>query len=1610
MLQRSWECCFLLKTLYLKTIKHKTMKTIRQLLQSATIAFLILFQCLDAYGQCSGGTSAGNITMSGCWQTVSINNGQYRSFTAVSGTTYRFSFCNGGGSSPSNFDTKITILTNSGSFANGYDDDGCGDLIRSELSWTAPSNGTFRVLVSRFTFTNSCNHDGNRTGTMAYKACTAPSITSNPSNLILCNGQSGSFTVNTSCNGSNTFQWQVKVPAGSFTNLSNTGIYSGATTATLSLSSVSNAINGNEYRCVVTNDDCSSSSNSNAATFTLNAGATSVINEGSNLSFCAPIVSTLLTSSTNGSSPTYQWKRNGSNISGATNANYTATQNGTYTVVITGGGCSNESNSSVVTFNPLPTASITQGASVNVCAPTTSTTLNATTNGSSPSYQWKRDGSNISGATNASYSATVNGAYTVVITSNGCNNESSASNVTFSPQPSATLSQGANTQICPPVTTLLITASTNGSSPTYQWKRNGSTISGATNANYTANQNGTYTVVITSGGCSNESSAAGLTFNPQPTGSISLVNSLCINDSTLLSVNAATTAYQTNTTLLNDTIKSIPDNSAIGVSSFINISNAPLSFSSVTGFSVTVNVTHPYSSDVEIYLIRPGGSISNSSNGGRRNTITNGQSVCLVSDAGGSGDNFVNTIFSDAAATLASANSAPFTGTYRPENLFSTLTGNPNGIWQLKVLDDAGDDLGSLQNWSITIDLSNGLSYTWSSTPSGLNSNAASVGYINPTVNTNYTVVITDLINGCTNTYNKNLVVNQLPQFTPSTNGPICELSNNLTLETNFAGSALSYAWTGPNGFNSSQASPVIVNAASNTSGIYSVLVTDQNGCKKSQSTNAVVHPLPNPEVISLGNGNTYCTGGAPFDLTTSQPYSGYLWNNNATTNFISINTGGTFSVVVTDANGCSNNNQIVIDEHPSPTPPIVVPDAGITICTHDANTFTNISFTATNYGATGLFWSNGQSDITTASFDQPMQVYCTITDNNGCTGISNIIDIEARYYSTAATSAVVADSNLCIGNSTILQAIGGSLEMNDQWHWYAGTCNSNPVGIGQTINVTPSSSTTYYVRAEGTCGVTTCVEDAVTVFTAAPTATVQSLNAPTNMCTGNTQSIAVPLVANATYYNWTAPLGSLINGQPSPMISTGNTVQLTAGNTISSGYNVCVFAGNACGITTNTRCAFIRGVVSIPGAISGTPVVCSNTTSVYEVSPVAGAEVYVWTLPAHASIISGAGTNQITVSFDHHFNGGVIEVAAGLNCGYLSGNRSMQLSNSPAMPLSITSPARGCPGASVSLAIANVNNASGYNWTLPSGANITYGSGTNSIEVLLPANFNGGTFCVSSLSACGGSSANRCKSMATDLPLTPAAVLGPNQGVCGSLLNYSTSSIAGATNYQWNVPNGATIISGNGTSSISVQYPNNITTGQIAVRAGNGCGLGSPRNYLVRGIPGIPGNINGQNAVCNGDILSYNIPSVTGASSYLWQVPAGSNILSGQGSNEIIVEFGAISGNIVCTPQNSCGNSNARSLSVGIGCRSGKPQSPATPLLQAFPNPVLQTLSLRFGSTENDAQLKIYDLNGSLLYDRKIEAGIDMLEIDMQQFASGMYQIVWINDGYLQQTRIHKM
>jgi len=235
------------------------------------------------------------------------------------------------------------------------------------------------------------------------------------------------------------------------------------------------------------------------------------------------VSSVLLTASvTGGETPyTYQWYKNGAAISGATNSTYSATSAGTYKVVVTDhNGCTDTSADVVVVSVPDPEVSVTPTSGELNCNVASVLLTASVTGGETPyTYQWYKNGAAISGATNSTYSATSAGTYKVIVTDhNGCTDTSADVVVVSVPDPDVSVTPTGGELNCN-VSSVLLTASvTGGETPyTYQWYKNGTAITGATNSTYSATSAGTYKVIVTDhNGCTDTSADVVVTSVPDP--------------------------------------------------------------------------------------------------------------------------------------------------------------------------------------------------------------------------------------------------------------------------------------------------------------------------------------------------------------------------------------------------------------------------------------------------------------------------------------------------------------------------------------------------------------------------------------------------------------------------------------------------------------------------------------------------------------------------------------------------------------------------------------------------------------------------------------------------------------------------------------------------------------------------------------------------------------------------------------------------------------------------------------------------------------------------------------------------------------------------------------
>ncbi len=629
----------------------------------------------------------------------------------------------------------------------------------------------------------------------------------------------------------------------------------------------------------------------------------------------------------------------------------------------------------------------------------------------------------------------------------------------------------------------------------------------------------------------------------------------------------------------------------------------------------------------------------------------------------------------------------------------------------------------------------------------------------------------------------------------------------------------------------------------------------------------------------------------------------------------------------------------------------------------------------------------------------------CNMTN---CAAVSVLVgtySIEA-----ASITTTVPGNSICVGNNIILTVDGGFLGTVAQWKWYSGSCGGTLVGIGSTITVNPAVTTNYFVRAEGSCNTTSCVSITIYVSTSAPSQHANIIQSPQSICSGNQGTFNCQTVSNATYYSWSAPNGTTFNGNnPSPYITTVPTVNVTFGvlpNGV-SGYDICVFAGNGCG-TSATKCKHVNGRTITPQIITGNASSCPNTSSVYSCTSSPGADSYLWTITGNATFSNGNDSivtngTSVTVNFGSGWTNGLLSVFAQMNCGYQSPAKTITIVSTPVVPGVITGPSIVCPNGTYNFSIAPVTGATGYNWsTNVPGAVI--GAGTTSKSITFPAAIPAGsTVSVTATGSCG-TSAPRVKNIATGMANTPGTITGPAAGQCGQTTGYSILPVAGATSYLWTANNGATIVGLNNITSASVAFAVNTNPTTVSVIAINACGNSAPQTNVVIGAPANPGIISNPGAVCVGSTYNYSVPGSTGATAYTWTSPAGSMIMSGQGTANISVLYlDNTGGSVTVNASNACGTSSSSSLAVSVVCRLAQLTNGSLMDATLYPNPTNATTTLSFETvTAGDYKVSVVDMTGQIMQTSTVNAaeGQNLHELDLSTYAKGLYMVRLEREG----------
>lgn len=678
---------------------------------------------------------------------------------------------------------------------------------------------------------------------------------------------------------------------------------------------------------------------------------------------------------------------------------------------------------------------------------------------------------------------------------------------------------------------------------TFQWTGPNGFTSNLQNPvinNLSAVNNGTYRCTITAAaGCTGKDSALVSVVAP-PSLTVTGSAAICPGASTPLLATAAA-AGQGQNSATSTAVVSVPDNNPNGATASITINGSTVANAIQ---SITIDsLTHTWDGDMTFILIAP-----------------NGSQVTLASAVGGSGQNFLHTRFVPSGATAINNGVAPFTGNFTPAQPFSGLSGTANGVWKLKMVDAGPNDLGVLYKWSLVLPGNTIASYAW--TPAAtLNNPSVNNPVATPGSTTTYGVVVTDA-QGCTASGNAIVTVKQI-EFTATVNHVGCNGGNTGSIQLNITGGSAPYQTSWSNGATGSTISNL-------TAGAYTATITDAGGCTRTGVVTVAEPALLTLTISKVNPGCGQSTGSLTANVTGGvSPYT-YMWSNGVTTPTASGLTAGTYTVIVTDANGCSVSLSSTLTSSGNlPGTPGSITGPKTAVCANTTVAYTSSAVT----GATSYLWtppsgatvSSGQgtrfAQITfPAGF---VSGNLSVAAVNAC-GPGNSRTVALKSIPGTPGSVMGNYTNLC-GATNVAYSIPAAVTGATSYNWTTPSYANIVSGQGTTsilVNYqsVPATAGQVCVTADNACGSSASrCRTGITTSPAKPAA----ITGPASVCKNQAGvQYSTVLQPNVTF-TWTVPTGAVVtSGQGTSQIT------VTFGTTSGS---VKVKGTNACGVTSLT-------------------------------------------------------------------------------------------------------------------------------------------------------------------------------------------------------------------------------------------------------------------------------------------------------------------------------------------------------------------------------------------------------------------------------------------------------
>jgi len=593
------------------------------------------------------------------------------------------------------------------------------------------------------------------------------------------------------------------------------------------------------------------------------------------------------------------------------------------------------------------------------------------------------------------------------------------------------------------------------------------------------------------------------------------------------------------------------------------------------------------------------------------------------------------------------------------------------------------------------------------------------------------------------------------------------------------------------------------------------------------------------------------------------------------------------------------------------------------------------VKFTPTlvqSYDGNVAVGGGGAPVVNVAASGSGVNTPATVTTTSPATAITGI-SATADGNVTDAGCGTITARGICYG-TTVNPDISGTKTTE------TGTTGAFSSNISGLI-----PATTYHYRAYVTSSVSTTYGADFTFTTLAVAPTVVTNAATLVTGTGATLNGTVNANNSSTTvtfeYGTTIAYGTTVTAIPSPVAGTTGTAvsYVLPGLTPNTTYHFRAVGVNVAGtanggdLTFTTSAVLPSVVTDAASAVTALGATLNGTVNANNASTAVTFEYgltvsYGTVVNAIPSPVTGISDTPVSYALSglqpnttYHYRAVGVNVAGTANGGDLT------FTTTSLAPTVVTTAATSVGASSATLnGTVNANNQSST-VTFEYGLTTAYGTTVNAVPntvtgfTVTPVSASLTTLALNqtyhyrvvAVNATGTSYGDDLTFSTNCIPPDPAGPIAGNAAVCQSTtgVTYTVGAINQATSYVWTVPAGAVIASGNGTSTIVVDYGASAVSGNVTVYGSSACGDGTPSSLAVVVSPLPVPVISGQSTACIGH--TNNVYSTAaGMTAYSWTVSAGGAITAGAGTNAITVTWNTTGAKTVTVTYTNAGGCSA--------------------------------------------------------------------------------------------------